>query len=108
MTYRVELTGRADRDLDILYVYVEKNATDSPAATRWYNGIEEAVYSLESFQHRCPVAREGQKSGRLLRHLMNGQKPHVYRVIYEIDEHRKLVTVFTIWHVARKPAAFEE
>ena len=108
MTYRVELTGRADRDLDILYVYVEKNATDSPAATRWYNGIEEAVYSLESSPHRCPVAAEGRRSGQPLHHLLYGKKPHVYRVINEIDEQGKLISVLAIWHGARKPEKLDE
>jgi hypothetical protein len=44
MPYRVELTERATRDLDALYV--EKNASGSPAAARWYNGLEGAVYAL--------------------------------------------------------------
>jgi len=106
MKYRVELTSRAASDLDILYV--EKNAAASPAAASWYNGLEAAVYSLESYPHRCPVAPEGKGSGRRLRHLLYGKKPHVYRVIYEIDEQRKLVSVLTIWHGARKPAQLDE
>ncbi|MGO4882105.1 MAG: type II toxin-antitoxin system RelE/ParE family toxin [Bryobacteraceae bacterium] len=106
MTYRVELSGRAARDLDILYV--EKNARDSPAAARWYNGLEEAVSSLGSFPHRCPVAPEGKKSGRRLRHLLYGKKPHIYRVIYEVDERRKIVTVLTIRHGAMEPADLDE
>jgi hypothetical protein len=44
MTYRVELARRAVRDLEILYV--EKNAAESHAAARWYNGLEKAVYAL--------------------------------------------------------------
>jgi hypothetical protein len=36
MTYRVELTDRAARDLATLYA--DKNAAESIAAARWYNG----------------------------------------------------------------------
>ena len=56
MTYRVELAHRAFRDLEILYV--EKNAAESQAAVKWYNGLEEAVYTLATLPHRCPVAPE--------------------------------------------------
>ena len=53
MEYRVELAARAARDLEILYV--EKNAAESQAAARWYNGLEDAVFSLGAHPHRCPV-----------------------------------------------------
>lgn len=96
MTYRVELTGRAASDLDSLYL--EKHATDSPAAARWYNSLEEAIYSLERFPHRSTAAPEAEKSRRPLRHLLYGRKPRVCRVIYVIDEKRQLVTVLAIRH----------
>ena len=41
---------------------------------------------------------------RKLWHLLYGKKPHVYRVIYEIDEHRRTVWVLTIRHAARQQA----
>jgi hypothetical protein len=44
MAYLVEFAARAVRDLEILYV--EKKAAESQAAARWYNGLEEAVYSV--------------------------------------------------------------
>jgi len=50
MAYRVELTDRAARDLELLYL--EKNAAESQAAARWYNRLEEAVSALG----RYPIA----------------------------------------------------
>ena len=38
MTYHIEFAARAARDLEALYV--EKNAAESEAASRWYNGLE--------------------------------------------------------------------
>jgi plasmid stabilization system protein ParE len=99
MAFRFELAARAARDLEILYL--EKNAAESPAAARWYNGLEQAVYALQTHPNRCPVAPEARKVKRRLRHLLYGSKPHVYRVIYEIDERRKEVWVLTIRHGAR-------
>jgi plasmid stabilization system protein ParE len=100
MTYHVELTDRAVRDLDALYQ--EKNVAGSEAATRWFNGLEEAVLSLTKRPHRCPKAPEAGKSKRDLRHLLYGNKPHVYRVIYEIDERRQTIWILTIRHGARR------
>jgi toxin ParE1/3/4 len=100
MTYLVELAARAVRDLEILYV--EKNAAESKAAARWYNGLEQAVYALASYPHRCPAAPEARKMKRKLRNLLYGKKPHVYRVIYEVDEGRQAVWVLTIRHGARR------
>ena len=100
MTYLVEFAARAVRDLEILYV--EKNAAESRAAARWYNGLEQAVYALASYPRRCPVAPEARRAKRKLRHLLYGKKPHVYRVIYEVDEGRQAVWVLTIRHGARR------
>jgi toxin ParE1/3/4 len=100
MRYRVEFSARAARDLEILYV--EKNVAESLAAARWFNGLEEAVYALGTRPDRCPVAPEARKLKRKLRHLLYGKKPHVYRVIYEIEEQRQTVWVLTIRHGARR------
>ena len=101
MVFRVELTARAIRDLEILYL--EKNAAESPDAARWYNGLEQAVYTIEMHPDRCPSAPEARRVKRQLRHLLYGAKPHVYRVIFEVDAQRHTVWVLTIRHGARKP-----
>ena len=84
MAYHIEFADRAARDLEALYV--EKNAAESEAASRWYNGMEGAVYVLATYPDRCPMAPEARKPRRELRHLLYGKKPHVYRVIYEVDD----------------------
>jgi plasmid stabilization system protein ParE len=98
MAYLVELTLRAERDLD--YLYQRISADDSAAAARWFNGLEEATYALERLPRGCPVAPESRKAKRRLRQLLYGAKRDVYRVIYEFDESRKVVSVSTIRHAA--------
>ena len=77
-------------------------AIESQAASRWYNGLEEAVYELATYPNRCPEAPEARKLRRELRHLLYGKKPHVYRVIYEVDERWQTVWVLTVRHGARR------
>lgn len=100
MTYHVEFAARAARDLEALFV--EKNAAESGTAARWYNGLEQAVLGLASHPHRCPFCPEARKTKRKLRHLLYGKKPHLYRVIYEVDERGQTVWGLTIRHGARR------
>ena len=102
MPYRVELSSRALHDLDILYF--EKNVEESRAASLWFNGLQAAVDSLDLLPGRCPIAPESETAGRELRQLLYGNKPHVYRIIYSIDESLKVVSVFHIRHAARDTA----
>jgi hypothetical protein len=66
------------------------------------------VLALETYPRRSPIAPETKKTNRLLRHLLYGRKPHVYRAIYEVDERRKIVRVLTIRHGAMEPADLTE
>jgi toxin ParE1/3/4 len=102
MAYLVEMTARAARDLEILYL--QKNAAESRVAARWYNGLEEAVSSLTAHPYRRPVAPETHRMKRPLRHLLYGKKPHVYRVVYEVQEQPQKVWVLTIRHATRRKA----
>ena len=94
MAYRVELSIRAEQDLDSIYDHI--SADDSVAAARWFDGLEKAIRTLERLPRRCPIAPESKKIKQGLRHLLYGSM----RVIYEIDEARKLVSVITIRHAA--------
>jgi len=96
MAYAVDLTARAERDLAQLYAYID--AERSEAALKWYRGIKEAILSLEEQPNRCPAAPESDK----LRHLLYGNKPHIYRAIYRVLEKEKRVEVLHIRHGARR------
>jgi toxin ParE1/3/4 len=96
MAYLVNLTARAERDLN--YLYQEVNAEHSDAALKWYRGLREMILSLEEQPNRCPVTPENDK----LRNLLYGTKPHIYRVIYRVLEKQKQVEVLHIRHGARR------
>ena len=96
MAYLVRIARRAERDL--ISLYGEINAQDSAAARRWYRGLKQAILSLAEKPNRCPVTPENKK----LRHLLHGERPHVYRVIYRVDSRRRQVDVLHIRHGARR------
>jgi toxin ParE1/3/4 len=102
MAYHVELMPRADRDLRDIYWRI--HADDSPQAFAWFNGLEAMIYSLDKHPSRGAVTPESSK----LRHLLYGAKPHVYRIIYAIDERNRKVSVLHIRHGARDSFAPQE
>ena len=96
MAYLVNVTARAERDLE--HLYGEINAAGSGAARDWYKELKEQILSLEVHPNRCSVTPEK----KTLRHLLYGRRHHVYRVIYRIRERQKEVEVLHIRHGARK------
>jgi toxin ParE1/3/4 len=99
--YLVRLSDRAFRDLEELYVFI---GADTPGqAFTWFNGLAEAVYSLERFPERGAVALESKK----LRQLLFGNQPHLYRIIYAVDKRNHIVNVVHIRHGARTPLSKE-
>jgi toxin ParE1/3/4 len=96
MAYLVNITRRAERDLDRLYEDI--NAEQSDAALIWYMGLKEAMLSLEEHPSRRPVTPETDR----FRHLLYGRKPHIYRVIYRVLEKQKVVEILHIRHGARQ------
>jgi toxin ParE1/3/4 len=83
--------------MEAIYGYI--NAADSQSAYRWYSGLEEAVLSLAHLPHRGVRTHEDLN----LRHLLYGNKPHIYRIIYSIDDQAQRVTVAQIRHGSRRP-----
>jgi len=96
MEYRVKIMPRAQRDL--LSLYQSIGARSSDAALNWYRGLRKAIRRLRSNPRRSPVTPEN--TG--VRHLLYGDKPHVYRVIYRVLERQKEVDILHVRHGARQ------
>lgn len=95
MTYRVDLTARAERDLRALFAAI--NGAHSTRARTWFQGLERAILGLDQHPSRHPAIQE--VAGP--RHVLYGRGRNVYRVIFAIDEPGRVVTVLHIRHGAR-------
>ncbi|ARJ67519.1 hypothetical protein WV31_18575 [Magnetospirillum sp. ME-1] len=89
------MSARAIRDLRQLYEAIA--ASHLPAAAIWFNGLEAKLANLARLPRRGGAVPE---DGRL-RQLLYGRRPHVYRIIYEINEDSRIVSVLHIRHGAR-------
>ncbi len=96
MAYAISISSRAQRDL--VSLYEEINVEYSDAALNGYQGLKQAIMSLEEKPNRCPLPRKRDK----LRHLLYGRRPNIYRVICRVQEKQKQVEVLHIRHGARR------
>ena len=95
MAFRVDVTARAGRDIRRIYLHIR--ADDSAQALAWFNGLETAIASLNRHPSRGAAIGEDKH----LRHLLYGNKPHIYRIIFAIDQLSRVVSVLHIRHGAR-------
>lgn len=95
--YLVRLTDRALRDMEAIYESIQAETSES--ASRWFNGLAQAVLSLERHPERGAIIPENKR----FRHLLFGNKQGIYRIIYAVDKRRTTVTVLHIRHGARSP-----
>ena len=103
MAYRVEITKSAETQLEELYLWLVERAPSQGAA--WFNGLEQAILSLDQFPKRCRIAPESFDSDHPVRVLDYGRSPYVYRVFFTIDERANVVRVVHIRRGARQRPA---
>jgi plasmid stabilization system protein ParE len=98
MAYRVEFRPRAEHDLETLFrQLVQESAIHGP---EWVNGLEDAIFSLREMPERCPVVRRFSRPATLVRQLLYGRYPHIYKVYFSIES--SIVWVLHIRHGARR------
>jgi plasmid stabilization system protein ParE len=83
MAFRVEISLKAERDLDRILAWLLAEYAGEPGV-RWFIGLRKAIATLDEFPTRCPLAPENATSRQEIRQLLYGNKPHVYRVLFTI------------------------
>jgi plasmid stabilization system protein ParE len=103
MTYPVEITPFAIADAELAYLWLRERSPEAAAA--WYNGLFDAIDSLEKMPYRCPLSPESEELNIELRQLLYGKRGQQYRILYtiEIDERsgEEVVRVQRIRHQAQ-------
>ncbi|CBN57886.1 MULTISPECIES: type II toxin-antitoxin system RelE/ParE family toxin [Kamptonema] len=93
MAFRVEISPSALTDAEEAFLYMQKDS--SLNAEEWYNGLVNAILSLENLPNRCPLASESEEIGREIRQLIYKR----YRILFSVSE--EIVQVLRIRHTAR-------
>jgi plasmid stabilization system protein ParE len=91
---------RAEADIRRHVRSISENVSDDHAIA-WAKRMRAAVASLARMPERCGFANEAAVLGLPLRHLLVGDQPHVYRVLFVIRGHH--VIVVRVRHGAQAP-----
>jgi plasmid stabilization system protein ParE len=100
MAYRVNFTRRARRDYLTLYESI--NAAESVPAQLWFRRLDETISLLAVTPRMGSVTHED----KTVRQVIYGNKPHLYRILYDIDDVDSRVDILSIWHGKRLPPSF--
>lgn len=97
MAFRVEMARVARQDIRQATAFISR---PSPfQAKRWLDGLESPIALLNELPLRHALIPEAEDLGRELR----GFPYYSHRVIYEVDDSRKIVFIVRVYHSARKP-----
>jgi plasmid stabilization system protein ParE len=104
LAYKVDITDRALSDAHDYALFIRREKKESEAAQRWFRGLLSAIYSLENMPSRCVLIPEAQDFPYEFRQLIF----HSHRIIFHINDTRKMVTVLRVYHGSREGIRLEE
>ncbi len=84
MKYRVIIEQSAHEDLEAITLWLAQHSEE--AARKWYWQVRKAVESLDRSPLRCPLAPENEAFDEEIRHLMNGRRRYVYRILFTVGK----------------------
>ena len=99
MNYRVAILPEAEREMEQAYLWIAEQAPQRAAV--WLRRLRAAIATLRTHARRCPVAPENAFLPGEIRQLLHGRRPHVYRVLFEVRDDERTVTILHVVHGAR-------
>ena len=85
MAFRVEISAEAESDASAIPDRLLKQHAGE-TGIRWFLELEDAIASLASFPEGCTLAPESSCFPFQVRQLLYGRRPHVYRILYTIED----------------------
>jgi len=99
-TFEVIVLPGAEAEMEAAFRWLTERSPQH--APNWYNGIIDAILSLEELPGRCALAPESADSPFEIRQLLYGKRPHLYRILFAIRPGQ--VIVLHVRHAARHHA----
>lgn len=95
MAFKVQIVAAAQRDISEVVDFIHQ---DSPAsAKKWLQGLSAAIQSLAEMPLRFTLIPEAHELKRPLRSFPY----YSHRVVYEVEEASKTVSIIRVYHSAR-------
>ncbi len=100
MSFRVEYSLNAQREIEESYLWIKERAPQ--AAAKWRDELILMIEALADNPHRHPVAPESSKFTREIRLMLFRKKRSQLRVFYTIEECKRVV-ILSVRRSFRKP-----
>lgn len=84
MQYQVIITPSAKADIFEMNAWFLENYPN--IAEKWLWETSQKITSLAKLPERCPVSPESEAFDVIVRQLIYGKKPHIYRILFSIQE----------------------
>ncbi|MFP4009914.1 MAG: type II toxin-antitoxin system RelE/ParE family toxin [Spirulinaceae cyanobacterium] len=103
MTYRIDVSSVAKAEMDAAFLNFSQFVTVDRAQTL-YQGLIDAIASLQEMPRRCPLAREDSFFSQEIRQLLYKQGKQTYRILFTVLEDQPIPTVriLHVRHAAQK------
>jgi hypothetical protein len=82
--FQVFITPSAKADIFETNTWFLENYPD--LAEKWLWGISQAITSLSKLPERCPISSESEAFDVIVRQLIYGKKPHIYRILFSVQD----------------------
>ncbi len=89
MRFQIVITPSAKADIFEINTWLLENYPN--LAEKWLWGISQAITSLSKFPERCPVSPESDAFDVIVRQLLYGKKPNVYRILFSIQDEKVFI-----------------
>lgn len=92
MTYRIDFSSVAKAEADAAFLNFSQFTT-AERAQIWYQGLINAIISLQEMPRRCAIAREDAFFSQEIRQLLYGQGKQTYRILFTVLDDLPVPTV---------------
>ena len=89
MQYEVIITPSAKADIFEINTWFLENKPD--VAESWLWGLSEKISTLSKLPERCPISPESQTFDVVIRQLLYGKKPNIYRILFSIQDKKVFI-----------------
>jgi len=96
-TFQVNITETARIEAEKYAQFILDNSNDSIASNQWWDGLLDAILSLETLPARCPFIPEDAGLEFQVRQLLY----HSHRVLFRVQP--GIVHILRVYHASRRP-----
>lgn len=102
MAYKVLVSRLAERDIEQAFIFMGDRSPR--AANTWLDNVQQAITSLAEMPNRAALIPENTRLNSHYRHLIHNN----FRIVFQVNEEKKTVSVIRVYHSARQPLGSED